>query len=97
MRKDIAEFPSKLTLKATNDIIVAEKFLEVLKMEKREARIIRPAKKSTEEEKQKIMTWLDEMQEWAKSVGLTEQDVEDAIREVRQERQQALQAQRQSA
>ncbi|MBQ3727517.1 MAG: hypothetical protein IJR52_00400 [Selenomonadaceae bacterium] len=66
-------------------------------MEKREARIIRPAKKSTEEEKQKIMTWLDEMQEWAKSVGLTEQDVEDAIREVRQERQQALQAQRQSA
>lgn len=66
-------------------------------MEKREARIIRPAKKLTEEEKQEIMAWLDEMQVWAKSVGLTEQDIEDAIREVRQERRQALQAQRQSA
>ena len=49
-------------------------------------KVIRPAKKSTEQEKQQIKAWLDEMQTWAKSVGLTEQDIEDTIREVRQEK-----------
>ena len=62
-----------------------------------ETKIIRPARKLTEQEKQEIKAWLDEMQEWAKSVGLTEQDVEDAIREVRQERRKAFQNQRKSA
>ena len=55
-------------------------------MEKREARIIRPAKKLTAQEKKELMDWFDEMQAWAKSVGLTEQDIEDSIREVRQEK-----------
>ena len=32
---------------------------------------------------------MDEAQAWAKSVGLTEQDIEDTIREVRQEKRQA--------
>ena len=58
-------------------------------MEKREARIIRPAKKLTEQEQQELMDWLDEMQAWAKSVGLTEQDVVNAIREIRQRKRQA--------
>ena len=58
-------------------------------METKGVKVIRPAKKSTNEEKLKIVAWLDEMQAWAKSVGLTEQDVEDAIREVRQEKRQA--------
>ncbi|MBR0260748.1 MAG: hypothetical protein IJQ85_03030 [Selenomonadaceae bacterium] len=66
-------------------------------MVKREAKIIRPAKKLTEQEKQEIKAAFDEAQAWAKSVGLTEQDIEDAIREVRQERRKALQNQRQSA
>lgn len=66
-------------------------------MEKREARIIRPAKKLTEEEIKKLDKAFAEAQAWAKAVGLTEQDIEAAIREVRQERRQALQAQRQSA
>ena len=58
-------------------------------METKGVKVIRPAKKSTNEEKLKIVAWLDEMQAWAKSVGLTEQDVEDAIRKVRQEKRQA--------
>ena len=58
-------------------------------MEKREAKIIRPAKKLTEQEQQELMDWLDEMQAWAKSVGLTEQDIEDSIHEVRQRKRQA--------
>lgn len=58
-------------------------------MEKREARIIRPAKKLTEQEQQELMDWLDEMQVWAKSVGLTEQDIENSIRKVRQRKRQA--------
>ena len=86
-----------MTFNARRDITSAKNFLEVLIMEKREARIIRPAKKSTPEEKQAIKAWLDEMQAWAKSVGLTEQDVEDTIREVRQEIRQSFQSQRQIA
>lgn len=58
-------------------------------MDNREAKIIRPAKKLTEQEQQELMNWLDEMQAWAKSVGLTEQDIEDSIREVRQRKRQA--------
>ncbi|MBR0260749.1 MAG: hypothetical protein IJQ85_03035 [Selenomonadaceae bacterium] len=63
-------------------------------MEKQQARIIRPAKKLTEQEQQELMNWLDEMQAWAKSVGLTEQDVDDSIKAVRQRKRQS---QRQSA
>ena len=55
-------------------------------MEQKEAKIIRPAKKLTAQEKKELMDWFDEMQAWAKSVGLTEQDIEDSIREVRQEK-----------
>ena len=51
-------------------------------------KVIRPAKKSTEQEKQQIKAWLDEMQAWAKSVGLTEQDIEDSIKAVRQRKRQ---------
>lgn len=59
-------------------------------MNNREEKNIRTVKKLSNEE---IMAWLDEMQAWAKSVGLTEKDIEDAIREVRQEKR----ARRQSA
>ncbi len=48
----------------------------------------RAEKKLTDEE---LMAWLDEMQAQAKSVGLTEQDIEDTIREVRQEKRLAKQ------
>ena len=52
------------------------------------AKIIRSAKKLTEAEKQEIMAAFDDAQTWAKEVGLTEQDIKDAIREVRQEKSQ---------
>ena len=52
-------------------------------------KVIRPAKKLTDEEIRRLNKAFDEAQAWAKSVGLTEQDIEDAIREVRQEKRQA--------
>lgn len=45
----------------------------------------RAEKKLTNDE---LMAWLDEMQVWAKSVGLTEQDIEDSIKAVRQRKRQ---------
>ena len=59
----------------------------------KEVKIIRPAKKLSAEEIQELNRAFDEAQAWAKSVGLTEKDIEDAIREVRQEKR----ARRQSA
>ena len=53
-----------------------------------EAKVIRPAKKLSAQEKQEIFAWLDELQTWAKSVGLTERDIEDSIRAVRQRKRQ---------
>ena len=52
------------------------------------AKIIRSAKKLTEAEKQEIMAAFDNAQTWANEVGLTERDIKDAIREVRQEKSQ---------
>ena len=46
-----------------------------------------------ERELQEFNKDMDDAQAWAKSVGLTEKDIEDAIREVRQEKR----ARRQSA
>ena len=63
-------------------------------MEKREAKIIRPARTLNEAELKEFNAAFDEAQAWAKSVGLTEQDIIDVIREVRQERRKG---QRQSA
>ena len=57
-------------------------------MSKPKAKIIRPAKKLTEAEKQEIMAAFDDAQAWANEVGLTEQDIKNAIREVRQEKSQ---------
>ncbi len=57
-------------------------------MSEPKAKIIRPAKKLTDEEKQEIMAAFDEAQVRAKEIGLTEQDINDAIREVRQEKSQ---------
>lgn len=57
-------------------------------MSEPKAKIIRPAKKLTDEEKQEIMAAFDEAQARAKEIGLTEQDINDAIREVRREKSQ---------
>ena len=57
-------------------------------MSEPKAKIIRPAKKLTDAEKQKIMSAFDDAQAWAQAVSLTEQDITDAIREVRQEKSQ---------
>lgn len=57
-------------------------------MSEPKAKIIRPAKKLTDEEKQEIMSEFDEAQARAKKIGLTEQDINDAIREVRREKSQ---------
>lgn len=58
-------------------------------MQTKEVKVIRPARKLTAEEINEFNKAMDEAQAWAKEVGLTEQDIEDAIREVRQERRQA--------
>ena len=50
------------------------------------AKIIRAAPKLTAQEKQEILAAFDEAQAWAKEFGLTEQDIKDAIREVRREK-----------
>ncbi len=57
-------------------------------MSEPKAKIIRPAKKLTDEEKQEIMAAFDDAQARAKKIGLTEQDINDAIREVRREKSQ---------
>ena len=57
-------------------------------MSEPKAKIIRPAKKLTDEEKQEIMAAFDEAQVRAKEIGLTEQDINDAIREIRREKSQ---------
>ncbi len=63
-------------------------------MDNSEAKIIRPARTLNEAELKEFNKAFDEAQAWAKSVGLTEQDIVDVIREVRKEKRNS---QRQSA